>query len=219
MRMGLFCLPRWRANICCRACQSPPSGVSASVVCDVPVRTLADLLRGAHMRPGASPDEMIVARRWVAARFQGVQEVPPLETGLTVAANYGPVQKDGRGEKPLRIGDTRYSRGFYCHANSRIAVRLPAACRHVYAVMGVDTNDQTTAGRGSVVFSRGGRRARRCFVRSRCVKACRPCRFSVDLQGAREFALIVSDAGDGISCDQADWADAKVVLADNQTLG
>ena len=33
---------------------------------------------------------------------------------------------------------------------------------------------------------------------------------SVDLGGATEFMLEVGDAGDGIACDQADWADAKV---------
>ena len=34
----------------------------------------------------------------------------------------------------------------------------------------------------------------------------------VELGGATEFDLEVGDAGDGISCDQSDWADAKVVL-------
>ena len=29
----------------------------------------------------------------------------------------------------------------------------------------------------------------------------------VELRGSREFELRVEDGGDGISCDQADWAD------------
>jgi alpha-galactosidase len=41
---------------------------------------------------------------------------------------------------------------------------------------------------------------------------------SVPLDGARELALEIGDAGDGISCDQSDWADAKVVLADGREL-
>ncbi len=39
-----------------------------------------------------------------------------------------------------------------------------------------------------------------------------------DLAGAKEFVLEVGDGGDGISCDQADWADARVVLADGSTV-
>jgi alpha-galactosidase len=40
----------------------------------------------------------------------------------------------------------------------------------------------------------------------------------VDLEGAKEFVLEVGDGGDGISCDQADWADARVELADGKTI-
>lgn len=39
---------------------------------------------------------------------------------------------------------------------------------------------------------------------------------NVELGGAREFILEVSDAGDGISYDQADWAEARVSLADGK---
>jgi len=41
---------------------------------------------------------------------------------------------------------------------------------------------------------------------------------AVPLDGAREFALEIGDTGDGISCDQSDWADGKVVLADGREL-
>ena len=41
---------------------------------------------------------------------------------------------------------------------------------------------------------------------------------TVDLGGATSFVLEASDAGDGISSDHADWADAKVVLADGREL-
>ncbi len=40
----------------------------------------------------------------------------------------------------------------------------------------------------------------------------------VDLGGATEFVLEVDDADDGIACDQADWAEARVVLADGHTI-
>ena len=40
----------------------------------------------------------------------------------------------------------------------------------------------------------------------------------VELAGAREFELLVDDGGDGIACDQADWAEAKVTLKDGSDL-
>ena len=40
----------------------------------------------------------------------------------------------------------------------------------------------------------------------------------VDLDGATSFVLEVTDAGDGIACDHADWTKAKVVLADGKEL-
>jgi len=43
-------------------------------------------------------------------------------------------------------------------------------------------------------------------------------RVSLDLGGATEFLLEVGDAGDGIACDQADWAEAKIALADGRIL-
>ena len=41
---------------------------------------------------------------------------------------------------------------------------------------------------------------------------------AVDLAGAGSFTLEISDAGDGIACDQSDWAEARVVLADGREL-
>jgi alpha-galactosidase len=40
----------------------------------------------------------------------------------------------------------------------------------------------------------------------------------IPLGGATEFAIEVGDAGDGITADQADWADARVTLADGKKL-
>ena len=68
--------------------------------------------------PAASPtsDEIAETRYWVAAKFEGIQTPEATEPGLVVLANHGPVQKNARGKGPLRIGDTQFDRGFYCHA-------------------------------------------------------------------------------------------------------
>ncbi|MBL8816985.1 MAG: DUF1553 domain-containing protein [Planctomyces sp.] len=38
----------------------------------------------------------------------------------------------------------------------------------------------------------------------------------VDLQGARELYLVVTDAGDGASCDHADWAETRLVTSSGE---
>ena len=164
-----------------------------------------------------TPDETAEARRWVAAKFEGIAEPNWSEPGLVVLANYGRVQKNARGTGPMKIVDAQFSRGFYCHANSKIVVRLPAPAKTLSALVGVDSNNQTRPGRGSVVFSVkiGDQEAFRSEV-LREGTAGVP--VAIDLDGATELVLEVGDAGDGISCDQADWADAQVVLAGGETL-
>jgi len=164
-----------------------------------------------------TPDEMAEARRWVAAKFEGVQQVELPKWGLAVLANYDELCRNTRMGRPLTIGKTEYPRGVFCHAVSKIAVRLPGPGKAFSAVVGVDSNPQTQPGRGSIVFSVivGGKEAFRSNVMREGMP---PDRVNVDLCGAREFLLEVGDAGDGIACDQADWADAKITLADGGVL-
>ncbi|MBN1345069.1 MAG: alpha-galactosidase [Phycisphaerae bacterium] len=164
-----------------------------------------------------TPEEMNEALTWVAAKFEGKQIVPPQEAALIVLANNDPVQKNARGGRPMKIVDKEYRRGLYCHAVSKVVVRLPGPGKTFAAIIGVDTNDQTSGGRGSVVFSVnvGGKEA----FRSGLMREGMPgAPVSVDLGGATEFVLEIGDGGDGIGCDQSDWADAKVTLADGREL-
>ncbi|MHB8523339.1 MAG: NPCBM/NEW2 domain-containing protein [Limisphaerales bacterium] len=162
-------------------------------------------------------DELDQAHRWAAARFEGIQPAPPVAPGLIVLANHDPVWKNSRGGKPLRIAGAEYTRGLYCHAFSKIIVRLPGPGATFNAIVGIDSNDQTSGGRGSVHFSAtvGGVEKFRSDV-MREGMAGKP--VNVDLAGATEFVIQVDDAGDGISCDQSDWADAKVNLQDGREL-
>jgi alpha-galactosidase len=165
----------------------------------------------------ATPAEMGEARRWVAAKFEGVQEAPAREAGLVVIANHDRVQQNSRADKPMRIINTQYTRGLYCHAYSNIVVRLPAPGKTFEAIAGVDTNDQTSGGRGSVVFAVkvGDKEAFRTGIMREGVPGIP---VNVDLGGATDFVIEVGDADDGISCDQADWADARVTMADGSVV-
>ena len=162
-------------------------------------------------------DEMLTCRRWIAARFDGVLDTTPPDPGLEVQANHDSIQKNGRFGKRLNIAGTGYERGLFCHAVSRIVVRLPQPAKTFRATVGVDSNEQTRGGQGSVVFVVivAGREAFRSQVLREGMKGVP---VEVDLAGARQFVIAVEDGGDGISCDQGDWADARVMLADGRTL-
>ncbi len=164
-----------------------------------------------------TPGEMSETRRWVAAKFEGARDTSEPAFGLYVLANHDAVQPNSRSSQPLQIGDRQYTRGLYCHAVSKIVVRLPAAGKTFTARAGVDSNEQTRPGRGSVVFSVtiGGTSVFRSALMREGMPAIP---VQADLGGAKEFLLDVGDGGDGISCDQADWADARVVLADGRAV-
>ena len=165
-----------------------------------------------------TPEEQAAARSWVAAKFAGTAKTGPREPGLIVAANHDPVVKNTRGGgRPLTIARTAYDHGLYCHALSHVVVRLPRPGKSFTAVVGVDSNPQTIGGRGSIVFSvsvRGKLAFRSEVMREGMVGV----PVNVDLGGATEFVLEVGDAGDGISCDQADWAEARAVLDDGTVV-
>ena len=81
------------------------------------------------------------------------QESQGPEPGLDVYANNDPVIQNHRNNRPLKLGNKTYSRGLYCHAVSKVEVTLPGPGRRFTAEVGLDHNDDTLRGRGSVVFS------------------------------------------------------------------
>ncbi len=161
--------------------------------------------------------ELAEARRWAAAKFDGAEKTNDAQSGLHVLANHDPVTLNTRGGSPLNVAGREFTRGLYCHAVSRIIVRLPAPGKTFSAIAGLDSNDDTRRGKGSVVFSvtAGGKELFKSGVQ-RVDSPAVP--VPVDLGGATEFTLEIGDAGDGIGWDQSDWADAKVELAGGNIL-
>ncbi|MEO6436676.1 MAG: NPCBM/NEW2 domain-containing protein [Tepidisphaeraceae bacterium] len=132
-------------------------------------------------------------------------------------ANHDPVLRNERLGKPMKIGDVQYKRGLYCHAPSHIVVHLPGPGATFVAAVGVDSNEQTAGGKGSVlatVTADGKERFRSEVLREGMAAA----PVAVELDGATEFTLKLDDAGDGIACDQADWADARVELENGEQV-
>ena len=111
----------------------------------------------------------------------------------------------------MHIVDKEFTRGLYCHAPSKIIVRLPGPGAKFTAIAGVDSNDQTSGGRGSVDFSvkvSGTEKFRSGVMREGIAGKA----VAVELDGATEFVLQIGETPDGISCDQADWVEARIAL-------
>lgn len=112
---------------------------------------------------------------------------------------------------PLQIGQRSFSKGLGHHANGEIAVDLRGQYSAFLATLGVQPQG---GNRGSVVF--------RISVDGRTVLETPPMTDSdlprdveIPLDGAFELKLIAADAGDGIGCDLANWAEARLVRDSN----
>ncbi|MDQ2730670.1 MAG: NPCBM/NEW2 domain-containing protein [Armatimonadota bacterium] len=114
---------------------------------------------------------------------------------------------------PMTLNGVVYPHGFGTHANSNLEVYLKGAATQFVSMVGVD--DEKTA-KGSVTFEvwvDGKRVANTDVLRA----GGKPVRLSADLTGAKHMTLKVTDAGDGIDSDHADWAGAMILLAANAT--
>ena len=133
------------------------------------------------------------------------QDYESLETGRSVIRT------------PLVIGRKTFARGLGTHSFSRIRVMSPEPLARFEASVGVDLNERTAGGRGSVRFAvtNGGR----AVYRSGILRGGQgPEAVRVELEGATAVDLEVDDAGDGPACDHADWAEARLVTRSGKTL-
>lgn len=154
---------------------------------------------------------------WFDARFGGNQTAQVCPPGLYVVANNDPVYADKRPTGPIKIGSKVYKKGLFCHAVSCIEVVLPSPAKSLSAEVGLDHNDDTAHGRGSVVFSveAGGKK----LFESGVMKYGTPAqKANVDLNGVDRLTLKIGDAGDGISWDQSNWGDVHVILSSGEKL-
>lgn len=182
--------------------------------------TATCLITSAHaVKP--TDDEIDLAKKWTAEHFvkpdkssAAVKEPEKkIERGLLVLANNDPVQKNSRNGEPLKILDEVYTRGLYCHAVSKVIVRLPGKAKTFSSIIGLDAR----AGGGSVVFS-VAIGDNQIYSSGLITQGMKGIPISVDLNGAEEFVLLVGDGGDGIACDQSNWAEAKVTMEDGSEI-
>ncbi|MDI9603612.1 MAG: alpha-galactosidase [Acidobacteriota bacterium] len=171
---------------------------------------------GSAMATQFTRGEIYTAQQWAAALFSDGVMGGPEAPSLSVERNNDAVQLMGRNDGPLTLGGKRYHRGIFAHADSRIVVRLPRPAGRFLATVGVDSNRDTLGGRGSVTFRVVTDEP--LWESALMREGAPPIEVACDLGGATAFALEVTDGGDGIACDQADWADARVEMADGSIL-
>jgi len=118
---------------------------------------------------------------------------------------------------PLMIGTKRFTRGLGTHSFSEIRVASPEPLAKLKASIGVDLNERTVGGKGSVRFAVVvyGKTVYRSGI-FRGGQA--PEAVDVALDGAKVVQLEVDDAGDGPACDHADWAEARLETQGGKTL-
>ncbi|WP_034388775.1 NPCBM/NEW2 domain-containing protein [Deinococcus sp. YIM 77859] len=157
-----------------------------------------------------------------AASVLGPQAVPGGDNYLsdvtyTSATNsWGPIEKDrsngeqGAGDgRPLTLNGQTYTKGLGVHAHSELVYTLTTPCTAFTASVGVDDE---VGSRGSVIFQVYGD-GRLLYDSGRLTGASPTQAVQVDLSGVGTLRLVVTDGGDNIDYDHADWADAKVSCA------
>jgi alpha-galactosidase len=108
---------------------------------------------------------------------------------------------------PLSIGGETFKRGLGTHAVSTLKINLGGHAQSFSARVGVDAEvkDHPVASVEFFVIGDG-----KTLWQSGLMKADSPAKpVQVDLAGIKSLVLQVSDGGDGIEFDHADWADAQ----------
>jgi alpha-galactosidase len=127
-----------------------------------------------------------------------------------MSAGWGkPLAQQSIEAKRLSIGGQVYERGVGTHAESALWVKLDGQTQRFTAFVGVD--DETN-GKGSVQFRLYG--GGRMLFDSGVMKGGQAARrVDVPLEGIRDLLLLVTDGGDDVNYDHADWADAAFEFA------
>lgn len=112
---------------------------------------------------------------------------------------------------PMQIRDKIYAKGLGHHASGEIVIDLEGLYDRFEAEVGVQKQASNT---GSVVFQVYVDDAKRFDSGvMRESDAAKP--ISIPLDCASELRLVALDAGDGITCDCANWAEARLTLSAN----
>ncbi|MEL6254133.1 MAG: NPCBM/NEW2 domain-containing protein [Bacteroidota bacterium] len=139
----------------------------------------------------------------------------------TPTNGWGPVEKDitnggtGSGDGgPLTINGKTYQKGLGTHANAEVIYNLGGAYNTLLSDIGVDDGTCNAGSVGFEVYTDGTL----AYSSPTMTQADDAISISIDVTGVNQLRLVVSDGGNGITCDHADWGNIRLetVCADNQ---
>lgn len=159
-----------------------------------------------------------INRRWAAAAFSA-DELPQSTAHrlLLVHEDHPGDTKIGRCAfgTPLRLGDTTYTRGIGVNSHSVLRLLTSQPMTRFKADIGLDRNvDHTAASVTMLVRAHD----RELFATPVLRPNAQVQTVDLDVEGATSLDLVVTDGGDGRGWDQANWANARVVLQDGTEL-
>ena len=137
-------------------------------------------------------------------------------TWTSASSAWGPAEKDrSNGEqlagdgRALTIGGQVFQKGLGVHAGSELRYTLGGFCTEFSASVGIDDE---VGNRGSASFQLWNGAA--LLYDSDVLRGSDAARaVNVNVGGVQTLRLVVTDGGDGIDYDHADWADAAVTCA------
>jgi hypothetical protein len=124
----------------------------------------------------------------------------------SVSQGWGTLQRNRSvWEKPMTIAGRRFLRGLGTHAPSRIVYQLDGRYRRFQSWVGADSATSPTI--TFEVWTDGVKRWASGLMRRE-----NPAKWvDIDISRVTRLELVVTDAGNGIASDHADWADARLV--------
>ncbi|MER5303517.1 NPCBM/NEW2 domain-containing protein [Streptomyces lasiicapitis] len=168
-------------------------------------------LKASHRAPGGGrvPLELPLTAQVVVAPPAGDSALSGLPW-LSTTNGWGPVEKDtSNGESdagdgnPITIGGKVYAKGLGVHADSSVEYYAGGACEKLTAQVGVDDEKAT---KGTVAFQVWA--DDKLAASTGVLTTADPAQsLSADVAGAEVVRLVVTDGGDGIDSDHADWAE------------
>jgi alpha-galactosidase len=153
---------------------------------------------------------------WGAATLTCTAAGTGSHPGWSAATNgWGPAERDqSNGEQPagdgvvLTTGGVSYVKGFGVHATSDLTLSLAGNCERFTATAGID--GEVTNSAASVVFSVVADGST-IYTSPTVTISTGPVTVDLNVTGRTTLHLVAGDAGNGISYDHADWADARLL--------
>ncbi|MET7981741.1 NPCBM/NEW2 domain-containing protein [Streptomyces sp. NPDC005281] len=137
-------------------------------------------------------------------------------TWTSASNGWGPVEKDrsngeqGAGDgKTLTLNGVTYAQGLGVHAASSVTYYLGGTCTSLSTAVGVDDEAGSNGAVDFQIYRDGTLAADSGVVKGPDAAK----QLTADLTGGQELRLVVTDGGNGVDYDHADWAGPRLTCS------